>query len=470
MKRNGYDCFQLNRRDFIGAIAGTAAWTGCTSLLAAERLGRPNLIVGVLSDIHLSNEEVRKSKSWTRIFVETLKFYKKRGVDAVIIAGDLTNGGRMSEMRVVADAWKSVFGDSDTPVKVFVTGNHEFVYYDKKKKEGDLTSPVVTDGLYADIRRNWKELFNEEWSPYFIKTVKGYSFVGAHWGDHLNGKALKAFIDSNRNTLSGSRPFFFVQHAHPKDTCYGSWTWDQRNGGDASKILSAFPNAVAFSGHTHYSLTDERSVWQGSFTSIGTAALRTVYLPYGRENSGTKIRMPWMRGGAQGMLMTVWDDEFVLERYSLSRMEKVGEDWVVPVLRSACDPRPFAFAERSKLACAPEFAEGSKIVLSETKGKDLAGKEEDQLVVSFPAARGRGDSLSRVYDYEVALESVSNPDRKCVKLVYQPGILNNVKHMSDTASCVFGKCELPPSPYNVRVTPRNSYEMTGKPIFLNGQN
>ena len=202
MKRNGYDCFQLNRRDFIGAIAGTAAWTGCTSLLAAERLGRPNLIVGVLSDIHLSNEEVRKSKSWTRIFVETLKFYKKRGVDAVIIAGDLTNGGRMSEMRVVADAWKSVFGDSDTPVKVFVTGNHEFVYYDKKKKEGDLTSPVVTDGLYADIRRNWKELFNEEWSPYFIKTVKGYSFVGAHWGDHLNGNALKAFIDSNRNMRS----------------------------------------------------------------------------------------------------------------------------------------------------------------------------------------------------------------------------------------------------------------------------
>ena len=78
--------------------------------------------------------------------------------------------------------------------------------------------------------------------------------------------------------------------------------------------------------------------------------------------------------------------------------------------------------------------------------------------------------MSRVYDYEVALESASNPDRKCVKLVYQPGILNNVKHMSDMASCVFGKCELPSSPYNVRVTPRNSYEMTGKPIFLNGVN
>ena len=137
MNRNGDACFRLGRRDFIGAVAGAAAWTGGVSLLAAERLSRPNLIVGVLSDIHLSNEEVRKSKSWTRIFVETLKFYKKRGVDAVIIAGDLTNGGRMSEMRVVADAWKSVFGDSDTPVKVFVTGNHEFVYYDKKKKEGD---------------------------------------------------------------------------------------------------------------------------------------------------------------------------------------------------------------------------------------------------------------------------------------------------------------------------------------------
>lgn len=465
MMKNEEKRIDMNRRNFLGVLAGGAFLAGGSRLSAAERLGKPDLTVGILSDIHLSNEEVRKSKSWTRIFVKTLKFYKNRGVDAVLIAGDLTNGGRMSEMRVVADAWKSVFGDSQTPVKVFVTGNHERVYYEKKKREGALSDSSVTDGLYADIKRNWKDLFNEEWSPYFIKTVKGYSFVGAHWGDHLDGAALRAFLDANREKLVTSKPFFYTQHAHPKNTCYGSWAWDQRNGGDAAEILSAYPNAVAFSGHTHYSLTDERSVWQGGFTSIGTSALRPVYLPYGRENSGPKIRMSWMRGGSQGMLMSVWGDEMVFERYDLPDMEKVGDDWIVPVLHGARDPRPFAFAARAEKSSAPEFAPGAKIAMSERKGKDPSGKEEEQLVVSFPAARGKGDSMSRAYDYEVVVESASGVGKKCVKLVYQPGILKGVKHTAARAVCVFGKCELPSAPYRVRVTPRNSYEKRGAPIF-----
>ena len=151
---------------------------------------------------------------------------------------------------------------------MFVTGNHEKVYYEKAVKVGKLDGDTVRDGLYRDIRTNWKALFGEEWSPFFInKKVKGYSFVGAHWGENLDEKALRAFMDAHRAELAGTRPFFFVQHAHPKNTCYGPTAWDQRNGGCTAAVLSDYPNAVAFSGHTHYSLVDERSVWQGAFTS-----------------------------------------------------------------------------------------------------------------------------------------------------------------------------------------------------------
>lgn len=50
----------------------------------------------------------------------------------------------------------------------------------------------------------------------------------------------------------------------------------------ASTILSG---AFAFSGHSHTSLTDERSVWRGAFTSIGTSSLSYVCLDGPRENS-----------------------------------------------------------------------------------------------------------------------------------------------------------------------------------------
>ena len=112
------------RRCFIGSIvasAGAAAFAGKT-------LGQPDLKVGILSDIHLSPPEKHQSQGAIDMFRRVLEFYKKEGVDAVLIAGDLTNGGTMTEMRVVTAVWDEVFGkDAKAPERSFVTGNHEKV-------------------------------------------------------------------------------------------------------------------------------------------------------------------------------------------------------------------------------------------------------------------------------------------------------------------------------------------------------
>jgi hypothetical protein len=75
--------------------------------------------------------------------------------------------------------------------------------------------------------------------------------------------------------IDPSLPFFYVQHPHLKDTCYGPWAWGH-DAGITTKTLSAYPNAIAFSGHSHYSLTDERTIWQGAFTSVGTGSFRAM--------------------------------------------------------------------------------------------------------------------------------------------------------------------------------------------------
>lgn len=462
-----------SRRGFIASLAASAG----AAAFAGKTPSGPNLKVGILSDIHLSQPEKHQSQGAIDTFKRVLEFYKKERVDAVLIAGDLTNGGTMTEMRVVVAAWNEVFGkDANAPEKVFVTGNHEKVYFEQAKKNGELDSPAYADGLYLDVKKNWKELFGEEWSPFFIKTVKGYSFVGAHWAEWFKEKDLRAFLAANRAKLENGRPFFYTQHAHPQNTCYGTWTWHQWDGGPTDKVLSEYPNAVAFSGHTHYTLTDQRSVWQGSFTSIGTAALRWLSMPSGRENYGIELglgrRMPNVFWGSQGMVMSVWGDRMVFERYDFVNNEKLGDDWVVPVLRSKEGAREYSFQSRMAKTAAPEFPEGAKITLEERDGmspktKTKQPEKERQLVVKFPAAVG-SDDLSRVFEYEVAVDCVESDValRMSTKRVYQPGAHMNIKRAGETPSCVFGVCELPEVTFRLSVTPMNSFGMRGKPLVL----
>ena len=439
------------RRSFLSAFAATAAMPAFSA-----PLGDCRLKVGIVSDTHLSPPEVHNSQGAINMFKRVITFFRDQKVDAIMIAGDLTNGGRAAELQKTADCWKEVFGSIDAgPVKVFVTGNHEHNYA-------------------KDAPKVWQEIFGEPWSPFFIKEVKGYSFVGAHWAAWRNEKAFRAFLDANRAKLSGGKPFFFAQHAHPQNTCYGTWTWHQADGGPTHKVLADWPNAVAFSGHTHYSITDQRSVWQGAFTSLGTASLRWLSLPSGRENGkGFKSighRMSDVAsdyGGAQGMLMNVYDDYMVFERWDFSRQEKLGDDWKVPVLRGKNDPRTYSFASRTEKSSAPEFPEGTELKFKLHKGRNPKKEPEDQIILTFPTAASP-DDLSRVMDYEVCAELYSAdvvlPWR--MKRVYQTGFTRNPRHVTPTQSCIFGIGELPPPPFRFRVTPRNSFGKCGKSLFL----
>ena len=95
-----------SRRGFIASLAASAG----AAAFAGKTPSGPNLKVGILSDIHLSQPEKHQSQGAIDTFKRVLEFYKKERVDAVLIAGDLTNGGTMTEMRVVVAAWNEEIG------------------------------------------------------------------------------------------------------------------------------------------------------------------------------------------------------------------------------------------------------------------------------------------------------------------------------------------------------------------------
>ncbi len=427
---------ELSRRMFLGAGGAFALLNGGCAFRAPAGLfggGAAKVRFGVISDVHIQEPGDEKH------LLDALRFFRERGADGVMVAGDIADRGRISQLKIFADAWYSVFPDDRglggrKVEKLFIYGNHDIWGYSwGAKNDPELAK---RDGIgYDDARpaRVWEELFHEPYSDFWIKNVKGYSFIGGHWTKKDNFDGLDAFLRAHEKELDPSKPFFYTQHAHPKDTCYGTWAWGHDNGA-STRALSRFPNAVAFSGHSHYTLTDDRSIWQGAFTSINTASMKYSSHDYSlRDNldgvnscgyQGEKGRPKphprvcvgrWqdadiggsgdvnLMQGRQGMLVSVYDDSMTIERREFVTGHSLGDDWVIPLPVGAGE-KPYAYDEQTRRKVAPEFGADAKVAVSfvEDENKDIGRAVQ----IDCPRAEDRGGC--RVFDYEVTATLVED--------------------------------------------------------------
>ncbi len=401
----------------------------------------PRLRFGVVSDVH-----VREATGpyGTEALFKAFAWFRDQGVDGVVIAGDMADQGLIAQLQHVADAWEKAFpngkGLGGKPVeKLFIYGNHDV---------GGSKYPKPEDTIAADRAAAWERVFKEPYAPIWKKTVKGYTFIGAHWDSWKGVSAIEPYMNEHAAELRGDTPFFYIQHPHPKDTCHGPWAWGSDDG-TVGRTLSQFPNAIAFSGHSHHPLTDERSIWQGAFTSIGTASLRYIDPIYGRENAGPHAlddlkQMPIVDqfSGKEGMLVSVYGDHVAIERRDFVYDGKLGPDWIIPL--PAANAKPFDFKVRAANAVAPQFPAGAKVTVSgPADGKDRKGRAARQLTVTFPAAL-QDAAHTRAYDYEVAAEVEECDIRRiaCTKRIYSPAYFLAPEREPKTVSCVFSLNEL----------------------------
>ena len=495
----------ISRRWFIGGAASLGAFQGCRFIESPfGRNGVARLKFGVISDIHIIAENTdRTNQGNTRTLKRAFRWFDAQGADGVVIAGDMADAGLISQLQCVADAWNAVFPggrskfDGRPVEKLFVYGNHDgegygygYSIYNVDPRE------LPADQIRAvGMKKVWEEVFEEEYAPVYRKVVKGYSFVGAHWheqgcrqGDVKQAHGLLEFYAANAKAFDPKKPFFHIQHPHPKDTIYGSWAWGHDRG-LSTQALSAFPNAVAFSGHSHYPLTDERSVWQGAFTSVGTASLRYLdypyneFLPEGFENTTTdwskdswrlnaeKLTPRIHAAGQQGMLWRVYDDCMVVQRRDYQFDQDVGPDWVIPL--SSAEPRPFAFAEQARKSEAPKFPAGAALKLSRTTAKNRGGKggkdrKEEVLAVERPVIRVEipqvePNARARAYYFEVTAKGGDVTKTKRVAAKGSPNALGHAETKAPTF-CLFAADDFPQGPVTVSVVPENWFHRRGGAI------
>jgi len=468
----------MDRRNFLRA----AAAFGAAGPAMARGADTPNLRVGVLSDIHVTALD---NANW---FEKALRHFDACKVDAVLITGDLTTWNKLPEFEAVTATWFKVFpndrrSDGEPVVRLFITGNHDvdgFAYPGAKFKTLEEARPA---SFFFHRGEFWQRLFHERYEPIRRVAVKGYTFILRNWysraaGDYRRQKgkfplAATAAAELNptpdflahvRRELPADRPFFYAQHERLGGTV------NELLGSpldETAKALAAFPNALALTGHSHFSLTDERSIWQGAFTAVNCSCARGyAFTPPGRENGHSVSdfnRDPPFEMDAidikrvrQGMVMEVFDDRIAFRRREFVCDRQLGPDWVVPLFGGrtvppAGTPR-YDFAARASDARPPAFSSGDAVTVAEIDdghrrnkaGTKLDPKPRRQVVVSFPPIV-TGRSPSRGFEFAVTAEMRVADMTQVVqeKRVFSPNAYMAESEDTEPVTCAFARCDLP---------------------------
>lgn len=458
------------RRAFLAEAAAFAAAPSVFARSASEA----RLRLGVVSDIHVGCagwEQWHEFMGFNvHTFVRALRHFRDAGVDGVVIAGDLADYGMIYEMEAVAEAWRHVFPDDRLPdgrrvERLFVTGNHDwegFLYRDFGKMRYPDPAALARATLQGNMKKAWERIWGEPYKPVWTKEVRGYTFVGAHWEgfsykeyENVSFAGAPDAICAAGARVDTAKPFFFIQHPLPKDTNYGPNGWGHDRG-DTTAALSKFPNAFAISGHSHYSLTDGHSLWQGAFTSLSMSSLRygsaftedlhpdafedTKSYGVGADVANARKMMPRSSfiDARQGSVLTVFDDRIEITRHDFLADEPLADDWVVP-WPPAERGRPFMPNRQKTAEKRPMFATAAKVEVDRCRRQNRAGNTKDALSVNFPSATD--GSGSRAVYFEVA--AVAEGRTVLTKRVSAKGFNRPRRLQPLCTECVFAVDELP---------------------------
>lgn len=426
----------MDRRAFLGGCAAFGCLGFGRAFAAPSDFGtrpRGRLRFGVVSDPHVTvSLKDGLTTDWrVRAVGRWFERFRDAGVDAVVIPGDLASFASMRELRALMGEWRRVFPDDRLPngekvERIFILGNHDWEGW----RYDDFATRFFPDPdvrkreiLPLDLANNWRAVFGEDFRPFNVKTVKGYDFVQAHWIGRPDRRDCRGFDEDCMRGIGEfyakyrpdpQKPFFHVQHPVPRGTCNGRWTWGRDNG-DSVRALAQFPNAFVLCGHSHYPVTDERSIWQGAFTAVncGTCSVPTREIPIAGDGSNAPtesegrahvcVKAERELGYGSGLLIDVYAREIRITRLRDWTAVPAAEDWVVPL--GAPRDTPYAFVRRAKAARAPEFPQGAKVALARTED---GGRQ--MLKVTFPKADAVPDA--RAMEYELVLTASDGGERR----------------------------------------------------------
>ena len=351
--------------------------------------------VGIISDTQLppTEEALKNDDKYVEHLRNALIAMKNNDVDMILFAGDIGDLGTYFAFETYENTIDEVYGE-DRPIVQTVMGNHDF------------WGKTATNHIKA-----FKQVMGE--SPWTHYVVNGYHFIGA---SPNCGMMKRDYVLTSRwlekelekaSAGSQGKPIFVTTHSQPKDTCYGSDEW-----GDSSlnEVLEKYPNVVLFGGHSHYSVLDERTIWQGDYTVLQTQSLSYIELETGKENGTVP---PNADKTPMGYIMDFKNDEIQIHRVLFDGSE-MGIEQKADMLWSFDLPYKnigkYSFDARKAVNSAPVITDtnGTASINGENIELTFTAGEDDDFVHSYEVVVDDKDSFLFFSDYYNGLENMSD--------------------------------------------------------------
>ena len=304
---------------------------------------KPLLKVGIVSDIQALPSE----HDWGfHNFRSALKIFREKGIDLLINAGDLAEGG---DPGTYALYWRFIAEcfPENPPAHMACEGNH------------DCNGKSPFREAFARVCRGLRrECVNPE-----HKVIGNFDFITFATCDRLHYAeselpALERELEKAAARDPG-KPIFVITHFPPAQTVTGSH--DASGSAGLRRVFDKFPQVISLSGHTHVPLGDERTVWQGEFTAVETSTL--AYGCFTEEHCFNTVNgiLPFAREVTEALYMELFPDRVELRRYNTTEKRELGPAWIINTPYKPASAR--YTPARAAGAQAPGFARDAAILL-----------------------------------------------------------------------------------------------------------
>lgn len=319
--------------------------TSLQSSLRSFQFDENNIAIkfAAISDIHIKGFNEEPSQKFAAA-LEQLYFRAGGELDAIFVTGDLTEYGlpeQVTELKRIIDESKV---DLNKTKFIFAIGNHDYYNHLNKGVEwtgGYLFKDVFGDKIYFGATNDEIIAGNHH------AVVNGYDFIVVNCAKYFGGidyaesdiiwlkRELKKAAERHPN-----KTIFVGSHPQIEGTNFGS------NGGkfwsskDLYDVLKDFPQVIYFGGHIHFPENDERSIWQGEFTTVEIAS--TYYLAnYSKDDDNGNRFIDIDKSGfktfdahstpSQGMYIEVDINSNVkITRIDFTYKKIIKDPWIIP--------------------------------------------------------------------------------------------------------------------------------------------
>lgn len=394
----------------------TPGTTNSLLVEATDGFDDKNIVLqfAAVSDIHTSTSASTVQHAF-EVLKETALLYTEKGLDAVVIAGDLTNSytndqsTKIKEANQVKEVYEAVFDPNEVPM-IFTVGNHDHDFQNSNALGASLQTFMSTIGsgkeaAYTQYDVDCSDSANG--SRHCV--INGYHFLfvepityACSGADDTGAKyqtATKTWLDNELAAITAENPnqyVFVITHPMIYGTVYGSELltsgiyWYTK---DLTSTLEKYPQVVTFGGHLHFPINDERSIMQTKFTSLGCGSVQYMAIENGEyEDMKSATVMNDANDVSSGYLVQIDKDGNVrFIRLDFERDSSIKTPWVISAPTSDASHLNKYSKDRANSNTAPVLVEDAISIT------DNSATDEETLFVRITFKAGTDDDAIHHY-------------------------------------------------------------------------